>query len=388
MTLLPKKLLLASLPLLAAVMPVYATGNGDNNNEVIRSVVYEPGDYGSRFYRIPAIVTLDDGSLVSVADKRINNIADLPNDIDVVCRRSTDGGRSWSEYITVARHDSIGGYGDPALVCDRNSGDLIVISTHGQGLWLPTPGEICVSRSSDGGLTWMPPVSINDQILTCDPDGSQPIKCNSAFASSGRAVQLSDGRIMFVLVTRREGVEQFTCYAVYSDDGGHTWHVSATPTTTDGDESKIAQTADGTLITSIRDRRRMCRLFSRSTDNGVTWSPPRQIVTLPDPACNGDFIRYTHDGHDLLLHSLPTGGSRHNVTIFVSRDNGATWTPTRRVARGASAYSSMTVLPDGSVGILTEEAANPDDPAVNDGYRICYTRIPASEIVGHRKAAH
>ncbi len=325
---------------------------------------------------------------MSVADKRINNIADLPNDIDVVCRRSTDGGRSWSEYITVARHDSIGGYGDPALVCDRNSGDLIVISTHGQGLWLPTPGEICVSRSSDGGLTWKPPVSINDQILTCDPEGSQPIKCNSAFASSGRAVQLSDGRIMFVLVTRREGVEQFTCYAVYSDDGGHTWHVSATPTTTDGDESKIAQTADGTLITSIRDRRRMCRLFSRSTDNGVTWSSPRQIVTLPDPACNGDFIRYTHDGHDLLLHSLPTGGSRHNVTIFVSRDNGATWTPTRRVARGASAYSSMTVLPDGSVGILTEEAANPDDPAVNDGYRICYTRIPASEIVGHRKAAH
>lgn len=388
MTLLPKKLLLASLPLLAAVMPVYATGNGDNDNEVIRSVVYEPGDYGSRFYRIPAIVTLDDGTLVSVADKRINNIADLPNDIDVVCRRSTDGGRSWSEYITVARHDSIGGYGDPALVCDRNSGDLIVISTHGQGLWLPTPGEICVSRSSDGGLTWMPPVSINDQILTCDPDGTQPIKCNSAFASSGRAVQLSDGRIMFVLVTRREGVEQFTCYAVYSDDGGHTWHVSDTPTTTDGDESKIAQTADGTLITSIRDRRRMCRLFSRSTDNGVTWSPPRQIVTLPDPACNGDFIRYTHDGHDLLLHSLPTGGSRHNVTIFVSRDNGATWTPTRRVARGASAYSSMTVLPDGSVGILTEEAANPDDPALNDGYRICYTRIPASEILGHRKAAH
>lgn len=203
MTLLPKKLLLASLPLLAAVMPVYATGNGDNDNEVIRSVVYEPGDYGSRFYRIPAIVTLDDGTLVSVADKRINNIADLPNDIDVVCRRSTDGGRSWSEYITVARHDSIGGYGDPALVCDRNSGDLIVISTHGQGLWLPTPGEICVSRSSDGGLTWKPPVSINDQILTCDPDGTQPIKCNSAFASSGRAVQLSDGRIMFVLVTRR-----------------------------------------------------------------------------------------------------------------------------------------------------------------------------------------
>lgn len=381
MTPLPKNLLLASLTLLTAIIPVHAAAGSVTDSEVIHSVVYEPGDYDSRFYRIPAIVTLGDGTLVSVADKRINNLSDLPNDIDVVCRRSCDGGRSWSEYITVARHDSIGGYGDPALVCDRNSGDLIVISTHGQGLWRATPGEISVSRSSDGGLTWTPPVSINDQILSCDPDGPQPIKCNSAFASSGRAVQLSDGRIMFVLVTRREGVQQFACYAVYSDDGGHKWHVSETPTTTDGDESKIAQLADGTLITSIRDRRRICRLFSRSTDNGVTWSDPQPVVTLPDPACNGDFIRYTHGGHDLLLHSLPTGGSRHNVTIFVSRDNGATWAPARQVVSGASAYSSMTVLPDGSVGILTEVAANPDDPAVNDGYRICYTGIPASEIV-------
>ena len=374
MTLLPKKLLLASLPLLAAVMPVYAIGNGDNDNEVIRSVVYEPGDYGSRFYRIPAIVTLNDGSLVSVADKRINNIADLPNDIDVVCRRSTDGGRSWSEYITVARHDSIGGYGDPALVCDRNSGDLIVISTHGQGLWLPTPGEICVSRSSDGGLTWKPPVSINDQILTCDPEGSQPIKCNSAFASSGRAVQLSDGRIMFVLVTRREGVEQFTCYAVYSDDGGHTWHVSATPTTTDGDESKIAQTADGTLITSIRDRRRMCRLFSRSTDNGVTWSSPRQIVTLPDPACNGDIMRYAPPceahPHGILLHSIPADSTdRRNVSIALSYDDGRTWPVRRTVWDCPAGYSSLTRLADGTIGLLTEVGD------WDSGFEIRFTRL-------------
>lgn len=355
---------------------------GYSDGKMTRSLVYNKGDYDSQFYRIPAIVTLPDGTLVTVADKRIDKLSDLPGDIDVVCRRSTDGGRTWSDYITVARHDSIGGYGDPALVYDRRTGDLIVISTHGQGLWLPVPGHISVSRSKDGGLTWLPPVSINDQILTVDSDGKQPIKCNSAFASSGRAVQLKNGRIMFVLVTRKDGVSEFPCYAIYSDDGGYRWKVSKTPTTLDGDESKIVQLADGTLVTSIRDRYRTCRKFAYSKDNGVTWSAPEDIVTLPDPACNGDFIRYTHRGNDVLLQSLPTGGKRNDVTIFMSRDNGGTWSPAYQVVHGPSTYSSMTVLPDGSIGILTEEATHAADAMHLDGYRIWYTNIPFSYLSG------
>ncbi|MDE6077722.1 MAG: glycoside hydrolase [Muribaculaceae bacterium] len=67
------------------------------NDGIMRSLVYCPGDYNSSFYRIPAIVTAADGSLVTVADKRIEHNGDLPAKIDIVSRRRTDGGKTWND---------------------------------------------------------------------------------------------------------------------------------------------------------------------------------------------------------------------------------------------------------------------------------------------------
>ena len=347
------------------------------NDGIRRSLVFRPGDYGSRFYRIPAIVTAEDGTLVAVADKRIEHNGDLPAKIDVVCRRSYDGGVSWTPYVTVAAHDSIGGCGDPALVYDRISGDVITIFSHGNGLRQKTPAHITVSRSHDNGASWDLPVDINSQILTSDPDGQQPIKCINAFASSGRALQLSDGRIVFALVTRKEGNRKFDVYAVYSDDGGYTWNVSANPASSDGDEAKIVELADGSLIMSIRNHSGTLRKFSRSKDRGTTWSDPIPVEDLPDPRCNGDIIRYTCGDKDLLLHSLPSDpAGRNNVAIYVSEDNGKTWPIRKTVVTTPSAYSSLTILPDGSVGILSEESQNN-----HYSYDIWFTRLPIETII-------
>ncbi len=346
-------------------------------NGIERSLVYCPGDYESGFYRIPAIVTAKDGSIVTVADKRIENNRDLPGKIDVVSRRSTDGGRTWSDYVTVARHNEEGGYGDPALVVDQKSGDLLAIFSHGGGLWAKKPMDICVSRSRDNGVSWEKPVNISPQILTEDPAGKQPIKCTSAFATSGAATQLADGRIRFALVTRQEGNPNFPVYAVYSDDGGRTWSVAENPASTDGDESKIVELADGSLIMSIRNRRGSLRKFSRSTDRGRTWSEPVPIEGLPDPCCNGDIIRYTRDGKDILLQSLPGDPeNRNDVTIYASLDSGKTWPVKKKVVTCPSAYSSMTILPDGSIGILTEESSNG-----HYSYSIWFTRLPLATIL-------
>ena len=57
-----------------------------------RKLLYAPGDYGSKNYRIPAIVTAKDGSLIVGIDKRKNNQSDLPEDIDVLINRSTNNG--------------------------------------------------------------------------------------------------------------------------------------------------------------------------------------------------------------------------------------------------------------------------------------------------------
>lgn len=378
------RILAVAAGMAAAATTINAQNTGYINpvNDTYRSLVYNKGDYESQYYRIPAIVTLPDGTLVTVADKRINTLNDLPGDIDVVCRRSTDGGRTWSDYITVAAHDEYGGYGDPAIVHDRRTGDLLVISLHGKGLWGKTPGEICISRSFDGGQTWQAPVNINPQIMTGETAGTVPNAVEGAFASSGGALQLKNGRLMFVLVTRRAGIEGFPCYAIYSDDGGRTWKASKTPGTLNGDESKVAQLPDGRVMMSIRNRFSGPRRFSISTDNGETWTQqPDDYTTLHDVACNGDFISVRHNGRDYLLQSLPAGPWRDNITIYASEDGGRTWPHSYLVTTGPGAYSAMTVMADGSIGILTEEGVHNVDARHQQGYRIWFTRVPMGSII-------
>lgn len=334
----------------------------------VRTPVFSMGDHNSLYYRIPAIAELPDGTLVAVADKRINDIYDLPGDIDIVARRSTDGGRTWGPYIDVAVHDEDGGYGDPAIVYDSRTGRLVVVCLHGMGLWGDAPGQITVLTSDDAGLTWSEPRSINPGLLTGE---NPPIECVAAFATSGSAVQLADGRLMFALVTRRDGMEGFPVYAVYSDDGGDTWHCSGNPATLDGDESKIAQLSDGRLMMSIRSRKEGNRKFSVSDDRGDTWTlQPDDYAALHDVACNGDFRIVSGDLQTVLFQSLPAGPERRNITLYASNDMGRTWGEVHRVQEGYGAYSSYVLHADGTVSMLTEEGR----PGT-DGYDIWYTRI-------------
>lgn len=345
---------------------------GSPEADAPRSLVFNPGDYGSKFYRIPGLTTARDGSIVAVADKRIENQSDLPGRIDVVARRSTDGGLTWSDYITVAENNEDGGYGDPAIVTDSRTGDILVISSHGNGLWQKAPAHISISRSKDNGLTWEAPVDINPQIAASIPGGGDAYE--AWFASSGRALQLRDGRIMFALVTRKPDVKGFPIYAVYSDDGGYTWKVSDNAGTLDGDESKLVELKDGTLIMSIRNRWKGPRIFSYSSDRGRTWSEPTPVADLPDPGCNGDIMAVG----DLLLQTMPGHPrERQDVTVWVSEDQGKTWPHRHRLVRAPSAYSSMTVLPDGRIGFLIEEEGT--DP--KGGYRLWFTALPMTELV-------
>ena len=77
--------------------------------------IYAPGEKGSKSYRIHAIITAKDGSLVIATDRRKDNSTDLPEDIDVIVNRSSDGGKTWSESITIGRGTGrYQGYGDAA----------------------------------------------------------------------------------------------------------------------------------------------------------------------------------------------------------------------------------------------------------------------------------
>ncbi len=129
--------------------------------------MYRPGDYGSTNYRMPAITTAADGSLVVLTDKRKFGAGDLAANIDVVANRSTDGGKTWSEPVTVALGtNSSNGFGDAAII-KANSGKLITLYVGGPGFFSSTasnPIRSYISTSSDNGVTWSAPRNITSRI--------------------------------------------------------------------------------------------------------------------------------------------------------------------------------------------------------------------------------
>ncbi|MBR4962902.1 MAG: exo-alpha-sialidase, partial [Muribaculaceae bacterium] len=179
-------------------------------------------------------------------------------------------------------------------------------------------------------------------------------------------------------------------YAVYSDDHGATWQVSTNSAYSNGDEAKIVELENGDLLMSIKNRSDLddsnvngYRLMAKSTDQGVTWTTATVNSYLMDPACNGDVVSTTYGGTYYLLHSLPASTStRENVTIYISSDNGQTWPISKQVYSGYSAYSSLEVLNDGTIGIIVEEGKWDSNLPGSDGFNLKYYNYSMASLLG------
>lgn len=346
-----------------------------------RTVLFNMGDYDSQYWCIPALVTAADNSLVAVVDKRGSSLGDLPNTISIMSRRSTDNGKNWSEPVVVAQGGNGKTYGDPAVVLDKKTGNLICMFVGDQGLWNATPYNrqgIYVSKSTDNGVSWSEPVAITDQVY------ANHSGWYAGFAGSGHGLCLKDGRLMFVLAIRATSATGVPLhnYAIYSDDGGDNWTLSTNAATTVGDEAKVVELEDGDILMSIRNPSKGNRIFCKSTDRGQTWGKAYFETELKDPACNGDIIRYSYstdegsEGKSRLLHSLPESTTtRENVTVYLSEDDGETWPIKKRLVDGYSAYSSLTVLPDGTIGALVEEGKWDSNLPGEDGFQLVFYRF-------------
>lgn len=344
-----------------------------------RTEVFGPGDDGSKFYRIPALATAADGSLIAIADKRWDNLGDLPEHIDAVCRRSTDNGHTWSAPVTIAGEGTRVGYGDVAVVLDEQNGQLLTLITSGTGLWQSRRGtdevqKILVSISKDNGQTWSQPRDITPQIYGPGCPDAERSQWHGAFVSSGSALQLSTGRLMAVTPIRKSADwgGKLATYVIYSDDHGLSWQVSENPGDEDGDESKVVELENGDVLMSIRNRHQGTRKFSISHDGGRTWSEPWLQHDITEPACNGDIISYQpRRGQRMLLHTIPFDAKvRRNVSLLGSTDDGKTWTLRRSFGKQMAAYSSLTVLKDGTIGCLIEEGQYDDH-----GFNIYFYRL-------------
>ena len=324
-----------------------------------RKLLFAPGDYGSNFWRIPAIRQLSDGTLLVVNDRRNLTENDLPAEIDVVSRFSLDMGRTWSEPVTIARNNgTFEGYGDPGLI-ELADGTVVCTFAGGMNFFNSTwerPQRSYVAFSRDHGRTWEAPVDITATVWGPHPDHPACQVYHSNFFSSGNGLLLQrgphKGRALVAGVLAREG--NLLCnHAVYTDDGGQTWHVSGLAwgePGNPGDEAKMVELADGRILMSIR--RNGDRGFALSADGGQTWEERGVWPEIHTNACNGDLIRYNDT---LLMHTLPNSMRRKDVSVFLSFDEGRTWPESKVISNKDAMYSSLTVLPDGTLGAYIEE---------------------------------
>lgn len=336
------------------------------NVEFFETCLYRPGDYGSANWRIPALCCLSDGTLISVCDKRKYNESDLPEDIDLVVRRSTDNGHTWSQPFTLAQGTGRKqGFGDAALVECAN-GDVVCVFVGGNGLFQSSPSDPIrsyVCRSSDRGQTWSQPEEITDQLWGENAIRPACRTYRASFFGSGNGLRLTRGthagRILFAAAMRRHNSDVLDNFVVYSDDHGHTWQVSQRAYE-GGDEAKLVELTDGRVLLSVRQNG--ARGYNISTNGGLAWGTQGRWDCLTANACNGDLLRLAAtdrgDSLNILLHSLPNSMQRRNVSIFVSYDEGLTWQDPVLLFDGPSVYSSLTLLKNGGVGVLLEK--NPD----------------------------
>ena len=371
------------------------SGNPEGQGVIykVQSAPFQPYDLGSHYWRIPAMVVLHhqqgenaskNGRVVTMADNRFDHNTDLPSHIDVYERHSDDNGATWSTHKMVvgteADHALVGGYhgfGDVSLV-ECASGKIVAIMVGGPGYFGSTPSNPIVPTiitSTDGGDTWSTPRTLTNELYkTTYKEGA----VQGSFAGSGRGLMLQrqkdkqlNGRIMFAMSHRFivNGKRSIQEYIIYSDDEGATWKFSTQSAYNGGDESKLVELADGTVMISVRQSGQ--RGYNKSTDGGVTWGTQAKWADIDGNACNGDIL---YVNKHVMLHSYPNDGKRKNVTIKASFDGGKSWSNPYVVCAPSSCYSTMDVTKDGDIAIFYE------DNACSTGFVLNYVVLPTSFI--------
>ncbi|MGN0146710.1 MAG: exo-alpha-sialidase, partial [Arthrobacter koreensis] len=342
-------------------------------------------------YRIPALSYLGNGVVVAAWDGRPNNAADSPNPNSIVMRRSTDGGATWDAQRTIlagnldTANNGAGkfGYSDPSFVYDAETGKLFLFSVYSKnaGYASSTFGNddanrniisAQVSESSDGGLSWGAPRLITSIVKpgssTTNP---QPGDVRSMFASSGEGIQLRygphAGRLIQQFagdVRQADGTNAIQAYSVYSDDHGATW-IKGANVGTRMDENKTVELSDGRVMLNSRSNNAAdnARKVAISTDGGASYGPVTLDTALTDPANNAAIARLfpdapagSADAKKLIFTNANNPDSRQNVSARVSCDDGATWGVPRTIRSGFSAYSTVTRLESGQIGVLYESS--------------------------------
>ncbi len=340
----------ATLALLQALPTV------DDPLAASRVPVFVAGSEGYHSFRIPALVTTTRGTLLAFSEARKSSRSDT-GEINVVLRRSSDSGRNWQPLVVAAE---MGEHtiGNPCPVVDRVTGQvhLLLTRNHGQDkegdISLGTsrePRTVWVTTSDDDGRTWSPLRDISATTRETDWGwyGTGP----------GAGIQLASGRLVVPCYHTPAKSRIQSAHSIYSDDHGVTWQRGEACGPHCG-ESAVAEAHDGSLVMLMRQHpeRTGQRHLAISRDGGVTWTKPEK--TLVDPGCQGSMVKVPAPDDSIrpwIAFANPASEKkRERLTLRLSPDLGETWPRELLLDSGPSAYSSLSLLVDGSIGCLYE----------------------------------
>jgi len=352
--------------------------------------VFVSGTDGYQTFRIPAIINLPNGELLAFCEGRVNGMDDY-GDIDLVMKRSSDQGKTWSPLQVVAEegHMQLSNPGpvvdltDPAFPHGRiflfyNTGttkesDII----KGKGI------KRCYYKTSaDGGHTWDAPVDITLQIHR----PKQP-ETDTAFNfaddwryyanTPGHVMQFREGTFkgrIFIAANHSAGpavahAAHYVAHGYYTDDHGKTFKLGNSIAFPGSNESMAAELSDSKLMMNSRNQNRQdikARVVSVSSDGGATWDTTYRDLQLTDPVCQGSILNVGRAGKKNILAFCNAADTleRDNLTLRISFDDGKTWKRRYVIYKGKgpqkagyayAAYSDIVQLEKKKIGILYEK---------------------------------
>ena len=318
--------------------------------------IYNQGTDGFELYRIPAIVKSKSNTLLAFAEARKARSNGDSGDIDLVVKRSSDNGKTWSKQITIW-NDGQNTCGNPVpIVDDRGRIHLLMTWNFQTDKWgAITNGTGEDSRrpyytySDDDGITWAQPVEITSSVKKEKWDWYATGPCLGCQILMG----LHKGRLVApnYFTTRESGKVTSYSHIIYSDDYGKTWKPGE-PTPVGGvGECSVAEIGEGTLMLNMRADEGFYRKSCTSIDGGLTWSSPQISIDQIDCKCQGSILSI---GGAVFLSNAASATERINMTIKKSTDNGKNWKGQYTVYEGNSGYSDIVELSDSQIAIIYE----------------------------------
>ncbi|MDB2162320.1 sialidase family protein [Clostridium butyricum] len=206
----------------------------EKNNEIPAVKVFnkENNIWNSKYFRIPSMQTLSDGSIIAFSDIRYNG----PNDhgyIDIGCARSVDGGKTWGDYKIVMendRKDSTYSRVMDSTTVVTNTGRIILLagSWNKDGNWAMTTStlredwSVQMVYSDDNGETWSKKVDLTTNSSKIKNQRSNTI---GWLCGVGSGIVMDDGTIVMPaqIALKENNVNNYYSTIIYSKDNGETW---------------------------------------------------------------------------------------------------------------------------------------------------------------------